>query len=241
LRLAILADVHGNLLALEAVLADLRRHTPDAIVNLGDHLSGPLWAAPTADLLMNTPMLHISGNHDRQLLAGPPESMGPSDQAASAELRHVHLQWLRALPGTAVLAGVYLCHGTPRRDDEYLLETPQGQGPAPAHTIAAHLEGIADRVIACGHSHIPRVVTVAPHRIAINPGSVGLPAYHADGHDMACGSPHARYAILDLTTPTPAIQHHAIEYDWHAASQRAARNGRPDWAHALLTGYALNS
>ena len=73
MRIGVLADIHGNLRALAAVQADLRKHSPDVVVNLGDHLSGPLQAAATADALMSGEYLHIRGNHDRQLLDRPIE------------------------------------------------------------------------------------------------------------------------------------------------------------------------
>jgi putative phosphoesterase len=233
LRLALIADIHGNLLALEAVLADLHRQSIDAICNLGDHLSGPLWAAATADLLLAEEMIHIRGNHDRQLLDRPPEQMGASDQAAHAELSADHKAWLAGLPLTTTIGGILLCHGTPTRDDEYLLEKPDGSGLA-----RPSLDGVRETVIACGHSHIPRVVTLADGRLIVNPGSVGLPAYNASDHDMECGSPHARYAILDASGDKLAVEHHAIEYNWNAAAARADERNRPDWAHALRTGYA---
>jgi predicted phosphodiesterase len=82
MRIAVLADIHGNLRALEAVQRDLRQQAPDLVVNLGDHLSGPLEAALTADALMSTSYVHIRGNHDRRLLDWPAEQMRPSDRAA---------------------------------------------------------------------------------------------------------------------------------------------------------------
>lgn len=82
MRIAVLADIHGNLRALEAVQSDLRKQSPDLVVNLGDHLSGPLQAAATADALMSENYVHIRGNHDRQLLDRPVEEMGASDRAA---------------------------------------------------------------------------------------------------------------------------------------------------------------
>lgn len=67
MRIAVLPDIHGNLRALEAVLVDLKAELPDLVVNLGDHISGPLEAAETADLLMASGFFHIRENHDRQL------------------------------------------------------------------------------------------------------------------------------------------------------------------------------
>src|SRR5271154_3534563 len=100
LRIAVLADIHGNLRALDAVQSDLRKQAPDLVVNLGDHLSGPLQAAATADALMSGNYVNIRGNHDRQLLDRPVEAMGPSDRAASAQLNGRHREWLRSLPPT---------------------------------------------------------------------------------------------------------------------------------------------
>ena len=69
MKLAVISDIHGNLLALRAVLADIARQGVDQTVNLGDILSGPLQPAETADLLMTCNFPTIRGNHERQLLA----------------------------------------------------------------------------------------------------------------------------------------------------------------------------
>jgi Calcineurin-like phosphoesterase len=99
MRIAVLADIHGNLLALEAVIRDLHTNTPDLVVNLGDHLSGPLWAAATADLLISeTDWVHIRGNHDRQLVELQTDAMGQSDRAAAAQLSMSQKSWLASLP-----------------------------------------------------------------------------------------------------------------------------------------------
>jgi 3',5'-cyclic AMP phosphodiesterase CpdA len=76
MRFAAIADVHGNHLALEAVVADIRAQGIDAIVNLGDMASGPLDAKRTMDALMALDAVHVLGNHDRYLIDRPPEKMG---------------------------------------------------------------------------------------------------------------------------------------------------------------------
>lgn len=247
MRIAVLADIHGNLRALEAVQRDLRTHSPDLIVNLGDHLSGPLQAAETADALIAADYVNIRGNHDRQLLDRPVRQMGPSDRAASAQLSGRHREWLRALPSTFDLEdGIHLCHGSPGDDLTYLLEDVRPDGVvqiASAATIRHRLGDTAANVVLCGHTHIPRVVMVAGIRI-VNPGSVGLQAYDdvsPSVHYMETGSPHARYALLDRPGDAWRVTFMALEYDWHAASREAAIANRLDWAHALLTGYALRS
>ena len=137
MRIAAISDVHGNLDALSAVLADIRRRGCDLVVNLGDILSGPLQPAETADLLMSLDLTTIRGNHERQLLETPPERMGESDAHAYAELQATHLDWLARLPATRALDDeVFLCHGTPRDDLEYFLETVEPDGLRAATEVA---------------------------------------------------------------------------------------------------------
>jgi putative phosphoesterase len=243
-RIAVLADIHGNLRALEAVRDDLRRHAPDIVVNLGDHLSGPLQAADTANLLMETDYIHIRGNHDRQLLDRPVAQMGPSDHAAIGQLTDRHKAWLSSLPPTKILVEqILLCHGTPEDDLAYLLEEIRGTevGLRSPDRIQLNV-GPKVRAVLCGHSHIPRIVQNSAGVTIVNPGSVGLPAYeddHPSLHYMETGSPHARYAVIDQEAGIFKVDFVAVEYDWLQASKDAAAAKRPDWARALATGYAL--
>jgi 3',5'-cyclic AMP phosphodiesterase CpdA len=124
MRFAAIADVHGNYLALEAVVADIRAHDIDEIVNLGDMASGPLDARRTMDALMALDAVHVLGNHDRYLIDRPPEKMGSWDRPARAQLDAGHLDWLRAVPPKLVFRDqVFLCHATPDSDEVYWLET----------------------------------------------------------------------------------------------------------------------
>ncbi len=245
LRIAVLADIHGNLRALEAIQSDLRKQSPDLVVNLGDHLSGPLQAAATADALMSESYITIRGNHDRQLLDRPVEEMGASDRAAYSQLDSGHQAWLRSLPAKLELEpGSLLCHGSPVDDMHYLLEDVRQDGVhlASAATIRERLGSIGPALVLCGHSHVPRAISIGGDVQILNPGSVGLPAYddvRLAPHYMETGSPHARYALLDREARGWRITFVAIEYDWHSASDEARRANRPDWAHALATGYAL--
>jgi predicted phosphodiesterase len=75
MRIAILADIHGNVLALEAVLTDLESRKVDKFVNLGDCVSGPLWPRETAELLMRLSWPTVRGNHGRRTnIIGPTHS-----------------------------------------------------------------------------------------------------------------------------------------------------------------------
>jgi predicted phosphodiesterase len=246
-RIAAVSDIHGNLPALEAVLDDIARAGVDLTVNLGDLLSGPLWVAETADRLMALELPTIAGNHERQLLTLPPEHMGASDAHAATQLDERRRAWLAWLPTELRLADdVLCCHGTPTSDLVYFLETPTPDGlraatPAEALGRAGNaLRGMPHGLVLCGHSHVPRVVRLADGRLVVNPGSVGLQAYAGDEphpHRVENGSPHARYAIVERAAAGWQVELRSIAYDHVAAARCAEERQRPDWAHALRTGF----
>jgi len=240
---AIIADIHGNLPALERVAADIARRGIATVVNLGDHASGPLWPAETVALLMARSWFYIAGNCDRLVATHPAATLGASDRFAFDRLAPTQRVWLGALPATATVADSILAfHGTPKDDSSYLLETVESRTTRLARPdeIAQRLDGASSAVMVCGHSHIPRVVRVGATRI-INPGSVGLPAFDSGGtasHLMESGSPDARYAVLERTSDEWTIELVSLPYDHEAAASRAEQNGRHDWARALRTGFA---
>ena len=245
MRIALVSDIHGNLAALEAVAADIRRRGVDRVVNLGDNLSGPLLPRQTASFLMASGWLHLAGNHDRQLLAMP-NAAGTtlSDEYAHAQLSAVEFDWLRTLPPSVRLDDeVFLCHGTPTSDCEYFLESVEAgrvRLSSPAE-IAGRLAGERSSIVACGHTHVPRAVGTPSGQLIVNPGSVGLPAYSDDDplpHVVETGSTDARYAIIERTPGGWNVQHIALPYDHKSMAALAKQRNRPDWEHALLTGYA---
>ncbi len=101
-HLAVIADIHGNVDALTAVLAEIDRRGIARIVNLGDHASGPLAAAETMALLRTRPMQAIRGNHDRYLTTLDPAAMGASDAHAHAELTEADLALAARAAGHSV-------------------------------------------------------------------------------------------------------------------------------------------
>lgn len=268
MKIAVISDIHGNLLALQAVLADIDRSRVSQIFNLGDTLGGPLASARTADLLMQRQIPMIAGNHERQLLTLPPERLNRSDACTASEISPAHSAWLASAPDTAWLSDdVFACHGTPSSDLHYWLETitdrmgQLGSRGVRAATQAEVLERLgqglhADKasLILCGHTHVPRVVSVpvfnapvasqpAPTQqrliTIVNPGSVGLPAYddtHPFAHAIETGSPHARYAIIEKTAQGWQVDLRCVPYDFEPMAQLAAQRERPDWAIALRTG-----
>ena len=244
MKIAVLSDIHGNLRALDAVLADAERRGIGRIVNLGDILSGPLDPAGTADRLMALGLETIRGNHERQLLDLPPERMGLSDAATIGRLEPRHLEWLATLPETLWLEpDLYACHGSPRSDLEYLLETvePEGSRPAREDEVVARLGDTRAPMTLCGHTHLPRHLRLGDGRQVVNPGSVGLPAYvddHPFPHVMETGTSHARYAVIERGAEGWSTELIAVAYDWQAAAAEASAAGHEDWARALATGFA---
>jgi len=247
MKIAVLADIHGNVRALSAVLADLSRRCVQRVVNLGDCLYGPFDPRPVADRLIEAGWPTVSGNEDRCLVDA-------ADGAAESRTAHFtldqlskrHIDWLRGLPKTKRIKGIAVAfHGTPTKDTIYLLHQPSEDGtmhPVPKQQIADQLEGIAEQLVVCAHDHLPRVVKLEDGRTVINPGSVGCPAYTDDApipHTVETGSPHARYALVTweegAVSDTELL---AVSYDWEAAAAEADRNGFHEWAKWIATGRA---
>src|ERR1700760_4553594 len=245
MRIAIIADIHGNLPALEAVLADIERRETDRTINLGDCVSGPLWPREVCDLLMHRADLTIRGNHDRWVSGPDPARMGASDGYVYSQINQDHRSWLGALPTSAEAEhGILACHGTPADDNQYLVEDVYDGRLVRAHpgVIRERLGDVRARVVLCGHSHQQHLVQFPNGPLVLNPGSIGCPSYDdpgADPHVSEAGSPHARYAILTIDEQQIAAEMLAVAYDWTAAAARAEKNGRPEWAYGLRTGWFI--
>jgi predicted phosphodiesterase len=242
MRLAVVSDIHGNLPALEAVVADFTRRGVDAVVNLGDSLSGPLLPRETAQYLMAQGWTHLAGNHERQILeARTPR--GASDAYARSQLGPAELAWIAGLgPRRDYADDVLLCHGSPRSDLEYLLETlgPAGLRLVRPAELEERLDGTRAALVVCGHSHLPRSLRNARGQLIVNPGSVGVPGYEDDApfpHVVENGSPDARYAIVERHGAVWRSMLLAVPYDHAPMAQLALERGRPDWHRALATGY----
>jgi len=241
-RFAVVSDIHGNILALEAVVADMADRGVEAVVNLGDNLSGPLWPLETGHFLMQQNWLNIQGNHDWNLLHQDPQRMSRSDHFAYQHLDNDLRAWLSALVPTLNLPEDILAfHGTPTVKNGYLLETTENgrvRLATPAE-ISRSLEGAAADLLLCGHSHTPRAVQ---HKgmLIVNPGSLGCPAYvdnSGSAFVVETGSTHARYAVLEKRDAGWQVGLISIPYDYQKAVDKARREDRTDWEIALRTGY----
>lgn len=245
-KYAIISDIHGNLQALLAVLKDIKAREIDTIINLGDHFYGAFEPEGVAQVLRENPMISIRGNTDRAILESierdGAKSHKPEMERVKGELSEQSVEWLKTLPLTTSVDDVlFVCHGTPESDDEYLLEkvTEHGVFVHSDEELAEKTKDVNERVILCGHSHVNRVVYLPSGKIILNPGSVGLPAYLGNGkHRFAMESmtPHAKYAIVHVNGDAIGIDQVNCWYDWQAASDVAKSNGNANWAQFVLTG-----
>ena len=241
-RLAVIADVHGNALALESVLADIAKRGVDAIVNLGDNANGPLDPAGSVALLRASGAMHVRGNGDRAV-AGAAGAAGASATFARERLAAAEVVWLGELPFAVRGDDWVAFHSTPVSDLEYLVETvePHGARVATAAEIEDRLRGVSESLVLCGHSHVPRAIEFGEGRLAVNPGSVGLPAYRQNvpaPHVMEAGTHHARYAIAERRAGRWTAELIALDYAWEQAAKQARNFGWEDWARVLETGRA---
>jgi diadenosine tetraphosphatase ApaH/serine/threonine PP2A family protein phosphatase len=202
---ALLYDIHGNLPALEAVLADARA---DRFLLGGDYaLFGP-FPAETVDALRSLPnATWIRGNGERWTAnpdQAPDNEVVPGAIAASREVLGSDLvAQLAALPEEVVIDGIRYCHASPISDVRSFM-------PEPADDELELLAGVLERRLVFGHTHLP-FKRVGPNGIElINPGSVGMPFD---------GDPRAAYAFVD---DHGSVEHRRVGYD-HAASAAAVR------------------
>jgi len=250
MQLAVLSDIHGNRWALEAVLNDIKQREIKHIVNLGDCFYGPLDPGGTAQILVELDIPTVRGNEDRIILETPVEDkISPTLHYVRESLKPEHLLWLKKLKMTDVVyENFFMCHGSPQRDDEYLLvnvlETGVVRRKPGELTAALSLSSQyiqSPQIFLCGHDHIPCSVYLSEQRLIVNPGSVGLPAYTDDlpyFHAMAAGTPHARYSIISRMGDKWRVEDISILYQWESAAKMAMQNDRPDWAKWLKTGRA---
>ena len=216
MRIAVLADIHGNVPALRAVLAELDRDPVDAIVVAGDVAAGPMVREALELLAARPEPVHwVSGNSEREALAvydGAGHSDDSTGRAADWSARALDERWraeLGSWPISLVLDGVCFCHGSPRRDDENLTLV------TPVDTIAEALGGTSERLVVGGHTHQQMVRELPDGRTYANAGSVGIP-YE--------GRPGAFWMIVEDGKPVLR----ATDYDLYAALAELRSSGFPD-------------
>jgi diadenosine tetraphosphatase ApaH/serine/threonine PP2A family protein phosphatase len=231
-RVALLSDVHGNLPAFEAVIADVRSAGVDAIWNLGDLVGYGAQPDECVQLARETCDLCLIGNHDLVAIDKLSVDDFSANAATAALWTRDHIQdetrdFLMQLSPKDESHDMKLYHASPRDPVwEYVLD---------AASMTAALEDTVQPIVLVGHSHVPLTATVeegqlrAAHapgeteyqlggrRVLLNPGSVGQPRD---------GDPRAAFVVLDL-----AEQHarfHRVEYDVVRTQKEIRNEGLPE-------------
>lgn len=230
MRLAIVSDIHGNLEALDAVLADLDATPPDAMVCLGDFVG--YGAAPNECIDRLRPRIEhaVAGNHDFAACGRIRLGYFNPDAAKAARwttevLTAENLDYLRGLPYSVRWRGALLVHASPMRPEEWeYVMTPNDAG--------VEMDSVAERLCFVGHSHYPGNFEIDGTRVLysrearmrmregcrylVNVGSVGQPRD---------GDPRAAYLVWDDAANT--LEHVRLEYDVEAARRRILDAGLP--------------
>jgi len=239
MRIAIVSDIHGNLTAFEAVMADLRQTSPDLILHGGDLADSGANPAEIVDRIRGLGWPGVVGNTDEMLFnpeslrefAGQSPAMQPllatiEDMAAATReaLGEERLAWLRALPRTQVHGSITLVHASP--DSCWRAPGPQASDQE-LESVYAPLEAAA---AIYGHIHIPYVRNLGALTVA-NTGSVSL-SYDGDRRAayllLDDSQPAIRRVAYDVDLELKALAHCGLPHaGWIAKTLNAARPQMP--------------
>ena len=215
-RLAIVSDIHGNLLALDAVMTDLERQAVDTVWCGGDLAWGGPWASECIARVREQGWETVRGNTDVWITGDPQTIADPAERENMNAMAEQHAispddaRWLIDLPvGVTGQGSLLLVHGTPSSP----FEAPQPDAPA------AEFAPYQDQAATVVYGHVHRAFTrrLADGTIVVNSGSVGLPL---DG-ETAC------YLIVDTTGPDVTLIHRRIPFDRRAGLAQAKVLGGP--------------
>jgi len=215
MKVAALYDIHGNLPALEAVLAEVEEAEPDVVVVGGDIVLGPM-PSETLELLLGLGdrALFVRGNCDRLMNEEITEGGLNADRArwSAEQLARGQRAWLGSLPDTQSvevdgIGPTLFCHGSPRSDEEILTAISSEL------RVAEAVKGVAEPVVVCGHTHVQFDRLAAEKRL-VNAGSVGMPYESLPG---------AYWALLG-----PGLELRRTDYDREAAAAAIRATTFPD-------------
>jgi putative phosphoesterase len=230
MRLGLISDLHGNLAALDAVIAELDEAGVDELICLGDIAPGPQPRETIARLReLGCPV--VLGNWDTWLLEGVPALPGPDgpklrDQGdwQAAQLGRAEQAFLEALPPSVELevgGRTVLCvHGSPRSTMEDIYAT------TPDEELARMLNGSKPAFLVAGHTHV-QLARPRESTFFLNPGSVGLPFHNRPPDDAAQISPWAEYAILGIEDGRVATELRRAPYDVAGFLELSLESGMP--------------
>ncbi|MGZ8634425.1 MAG: metallophosphoesterase family protein [Solirubrobacteraceae bacterium] len=240
---AALYDVHGNLPALEAVLADAAFARADTVVVGGDVASGPMPAEALDRLVaLELPVRWVRGNADREVVdcfdrGDTDPSVHPADDPAAradaatvARITAAHRDLLASFEDVVVIDGALYCHGSPRRDDEIITAlTPEAR-------LEPMLAGVDEALVVCGHTHHQFELRAGGRRI-VNAGSVGMP-YQGEAAAfwllVADGEPEPRRTDYDVDTAMVRIRATAFPDADDVMRKSLLEPGDPAWIARFL-------
>lgn len=229
MRVAVFGDVHGNLPALTAALADMDAHSPDVRVCLGDVTMGGAWPRECLQVVAALGCPVVSGNADRQTLEAPqplqPRSF-PDEQEihdigqwSAAQLTETERDTLRSFVPTVELEDLLCFHGSPARDDEVL------DAGTPAERLKElRAEYGQQSIWIGGHTHQPLLRSLDGWRL-LNPGSVGLPFEKRGGKYVNLA--RAEYLLLDWTGGDWAVTFRRVPYPLAPLREGILASGMP--------------
>jgi putative phosphoesterase len=209
-RVAAISDIHGNLPALVAVIADLEREAVDRVVVAGDTVSGP-WPVEVFDTIVRVGAEVVRGNADRHVVERE-DSLGQLAPWCADRLGEERLATVASWPLTLELrvdglGTVLVCHSTPLSDEPiYTRQTPDDE------LVEVLGDPDAD-VVLCGHTHMQYDRALSNGLRVVNPGSVGMP-YE--------GAPGAYWALLG-----PGVEFRKTVYDTGATAEAIRALGAP--------------
>jgi putative phosphoesterase len=231
MRIAVLSDVHGNCVGLEAALADLRQRPADQIVCLGDMIQGGPQPAEVAARLRALGCLIVMGNADAWLLSGRATDAEPTTEQQRA-VREWQLTRLspddrafieRFRPTVEIDLGgrTLLCfHGSPSSFDEIILPT------TPEEDVLRMLGPFAPALMCGGHTHLQQIRRV-DDTLFFNPGSVGFAYSHQQPEGQFKADPWAEYAILTYEDGAIGLELRRVPYSAQAIREAYLASGRP--------------
>jgi putative phosphoesterase len=232
MRLGLIADIHGNLIALDAVLAELRAEGVDELLCLGDVAVGPQ-PEETLERIEELGCPVIMGNWDSYFLDGFPNQETELGQRLvemgawwAGKLTPRNREFLESFERSLELPldGVRLLavHGSPRSFEDFIFPT------TPDDEVEEMLDGASAPLMLAGHTHFP-MLRRYEEMLLVNPGSVGLP-FAGPGPVMRI-CPWAEYAILEIVDGRWSVDHRRTDFDLEAHLGLIRRSGMPhaDW------------
>jgi putative phosphoesterase len=233
MRIAIIADIHANHIALDAVLADIEALQPDQIVCLGDVAATGPQPRQVVQRLRSLGCPVVMGNADAWLLDPQPAEASDEDTRrveaidswCAAQLAPADLAYLRTFQPTIELRlggdAVLLCyHGSPRSNTEII------QATTPDAELAPMLGGRRATLLAGGHTHI-QMLRRYRDMILLNPGSVGLPFEQDSTTDRSRNPPWAEYALVGWADGALNVELRRMPVDIGAIVQAARASAMP--------------